>query len=175
MSDPKQAAMLVASMRLLRGSGYVGFDGEVPALHTQAALASAYAHVTAPLRRLIDRYAGEICVSICAKQPVPAWVKDAITRVPEEMRAADRRSSTYERAILDLVEAGILAPQVGAIFDGVIVDVSGKEPTHGSVTIQAPAVESPVTGTVNLPLGQAVKVTLAVADVATRKVAFALA
>ena len=173
--DPKQAAMLVSSTRLLRGSGYVGFDGEVPELHTQAALASAYAHVTAPLRRLIDRYAGEICVAICANQPVPGWVRDAIGRLPEEMRAADHRSSTYEKAIVDLVEAGILAPQVGEQFDGVIVDVSGKEPTHGSVTIQAPAVEASVSGTAALPLGQAVKVTLVTADVSTRKVAFSLA
>lgn len=173
--DPKQAAVLVASTRLLRGSGYVGFDGEVPELHTQAALASAYAHVTAPLRRLIDRYAGEICIAICAGKPVPAWVTDAIARVPEEMRAADRRSATYERAILDLIEAGILAPHVGEVFDGVIVDVSGTEPTRGSVTVQAPAVEASVTGAAELPLGQAVKVTLATADVASRKVAFTLA
>jgi len=174
-SDPKQAAMLVASTRLLRGSGYVGFDGEVPELHTQAALASAYAHVTAPLRRLIDRYAGEICIAICAGRPIPDWVKDAIARVPEEMRAADHRSSTYEKAILDLVEAGILAPQVGEQFDGVIVDVSGKEPTRGSVTIQAPAVEASVSAAAALPLGQAVTVTLVTADVSTRKVAFSLA
>lgn len=173
-SDPKQAAMLVSSTRLLRGSGYAGFDGEVPELHTQAALASAYAHVTAPLRRLIDRYAGEICVAICAGQPIPGWVKDAISRVPEEMKAADHRSSTYEKAIVDLVEAGILAPQLGQQFDGVIVDVNGKEPTRGSVTIQAPAVEASVSGAATLPLGQAVKVTLVTADVTTRKVEFSL-
>jgi hypothetical protein len=41
------------------------------------------------------------------------------------------------------------------------------------VTIQAPAVEAPVSGTV-VPLGQEVTVTLASADVATRKVAFTL-
>lgn len=174
-SDPKQAAMLVASTRLLRGSGYVGFDGEVPELHTQAALASAYAHVTAPLRRLIDRYAGEICLAICADQPVPPWVLDSLTRVPEEMRAAEHRSATYQKAILDLVEAGILAPRVGQDFDGVIVEVSAKEPTHGSVTLQAPAVEAPVSGAAALPLGQAVKVTLRTADVTARKVAFTLA
>ena len=172
--DPKQAAVLVASTRLLRGSAYAGFDGEVPALHTQAALAAAYAHVTAPLRRLIDRYAGEICVAICAGQPIPSWVRDALSAVPETMRAADRRSSTYEKAILDLVEAGVLAPQVGQSFDGVIVDVSAKDPARGSVTLRAPAVEAAVTGTAELPLGQAVKVTLTTADVASRKVAFTL-
>ena len=174
-SDPKQAAMLVASTRLLRGSAYAGFDGEIPQLHEQAALAAAYAHVTAPLRRLIDRYAGEICVAICAGQPVPDWVKQAITTVPAAMRDADRRSSTYEKAILDLVEAGILAPEVGQVFDGVIVSVNGKDPSQGSVTIQAPAVEAPISGATALQLGQPVKVRLATAEVLARKVAFALA
>ena len=173
-TDPKQAAMLVAATRLLRGSAYAGFNGEVPVLHTQAALASAYAHVTAPLRRLVDRYAGEICVAICAGQPVPAWVVAALDTVPATMHAADRRSSTYEKAILDLVEAGVLAPQVGQRFDAVVVDVNLKEPTRGSATIQAPAVEAAVTGTRPLPLGEAVTLTLTRADVATRSVAFTL-
>ena len=58
--------MIVACTRLLRGSGYVGFNGETPEQPEHAALASEYAHVTAPLRRLVDRYAGEVCVALCA-------------------------------------------------------------------------------------------------------------
>ena len=69
---PNEAAMVTACTRLLRGSGYVGFDGEVPADPIHSALASEYAHVTAPLRRLGDRYAGEICVALCAGTDVPA-------------------------------------------------------------------------------------------------------
>ena len=68
---PAHAAMVVACTRLLRGSGYVGFNGEVPAQPQHAALVSEYAHVTAPLRRLGDRYAGEICVALCAGTEVP--------------------------------------------------------------------------------------------------------
>ena len=55
-------------------AAYVGFDGEVPADPQHAALASEYAHVTAPLRRLGDRYAGEVCVALCAGTDVPDWV-----------------------------------------------------------------------------------------------------
>ena len=77
---PNEAAMITACTRLLRGSGYVGFDGEVPAEPIHSALASEYAHVTAPLRRLGDRYAGEICVALCAGTDVPAWVLEKLPR-----------------------------------------------------------------------------------------------
>ena len=82
-AQPNHAAMVVACTRLLRGSGYVGFDGEVPEQPQHAALASEYAHVTAPLRRLGDRYAGEICVALCAGTEVPDWVLARLGELPE--------------------------------------------------------------------------------------------
>lgn len=174
-AKPNHAAMVVACTRLLRGSGYTAFHGELPEQSMHSALAAQYAHVTAPLRRLVDRYAGEICVAICAGTPVPDWVLAKLEVIPEEMRASDHRSSSYERAILDLVEAGVLAPRVGEQFDGVVVETDDRtDPaTHGQVTIQDPAVEAPVSGA-SVPLGEEVKVTLASADVTTRKVAFTL-
>ena len=39
-----------------RGAGYTAFDGEAPAETEHFAIAGAYAHATAPLRRLQDRY-----------------------------------------------------------------------------------------------------------------------
>jgi len=174
-AKPQHAAMMVACTRLLRGSGYATFDGELPELTEHAALASEYAHVTAPLRRLVDRYAGEICVALCADEPIPGWVHDALATLPAEMRASAHRSSAYEHGVVDLVEAGVLAPRVGETFDGVIVDVDEKTGLRGSVTIQEPAVEAAVTGETPLPLGTDVRVTLATADIATRKVAFTLA
>lgn len=174
-ADPRHAAMTVACTRLLRGSGYAAFDGELPALTEHAALASEYAHVTAPLRRLVDRYAGEVCVALCADEPVPDWVHQALATLPEEMRASARRSSSYEHAVVNLVEAGVLAKRVGETFRGVIVEVDEKTGTRGSVTIQEPAVEAPVVGAQPLPLGTDVTVTLASADLTTRRVAFELA
>ena len=174
--DPKHAAMTVACTRLLRGSGYAAFDGELPAWTEHAALASEYAHVTAPLRRLVDRYAGEICVALCADRPVPQWVHQALTTLPDEMRASAHRSSAYERGVVDLVEAGVLESHVGESFEGVIVEVDEKTGTHGSVILREPAVEASVaaSGSDPLPLGTDVAVTLASVDVATRKVAFTL-
>ena len=66
--------MLNACTLLFRGAGYQAFRGTLPEQPMHAAIAAPYAHVTAPLRRLVDRYAGEICVAICAGQPVPEWV-----------------------------------------------------------------------------------------------------
>lgn len=174
-TNPKHAAMTVACTRLLRGSGYATFDGELPALTEHSALASEYAHVTAPLRRLADRYAGEVCVALCADRPVPDWVHAALPALPEEMRASAHRSSAYEHAVVNLVEAGVLAPHLGETFDGVIVEVDERSGTHGSVTIQEPAVEAAVTAATPLQLGTDASVTLTSAEVATRKVGFTLA
>jgi exoribonuclease R len=172
--QPRHAAMVVACTRLLRGSGYVGFDGEVPADPQHAALASEYAHVTAPLRRLGDRYAGEICLALCAGSDVPDWVLEKLHQLPETMRDSARRAHRYESAVLDLVEAGVLSDRVGEDFAGVVVDVSGKDPSRGVVTVQDPAVEAQLVGPAELPLGTDVTVRLSRADVATRSVQFTL-
>ena len=171
---PAHAAMVAASTRLLRGSGYVGFDGEVPAEPQHAALASEYAHVTAPLRRLGDRYAGEICVSLCAGTEVPGWVLEKLPGLPDTLRASGQRANRYERSILDLVEAGLLADRVGDIFDAVVVEVDEDDPTRGEITVADPAIEARVVSGVDLPLGRSVKVRLAEADVGARRVQFEL-
>jgi exoribonuclease R len=174
-SRPAHAAMIEACTRLLRGSGYVAFDGEVPADPRHAGLASEYAHVTAPLRRLGDRYAGEICVALCAGTDVPPWVLAKLRDLPHALQDSARRAHQYENAVLDLVEAGLLSHRVGDVFAGVIVDARDDDDRRGTVTIQDPAVEAPVSGPSTLPLGTDVRVKLVTADVATRKVAFALA
>lgn len=172
---PTHAAMVAACTRLLRGSGYVGFDGEVPADPQHAALASEYAHVTAPLRRLGDRYAGEICVALCAGVDVPDWVTAKLHELPRTLKASAQRASRYEHSILDLVEAGVLARRVGDTFDAVVVEVDEDDGTRGELTVPDPAVEARVVGSGGLPLGQAVEARLARADVATRSVEFELA
>jgi exoribonuclease R len=175
--DPKQpshAAMVVACTRLLRGSGYVSFVGELPDQSEHTALASQYAHVTAPLRRLGDRYASEICVALCAGEEVPGWVLDRLGEVPDTMQKADRLAHQYENAVIDLVEAGVLRSRVGEKFGGVIVDRDEKDDKRGTVTIQDLAVEARVSGQERLPLGAEVTVTLAEADLGSRSVAFSL-
>ncbi len=74
--------------RLLGGAGYTTFDGWPPEGAEHAGVASAYAHVTAPLRRLVDRYALEVCVSLVAGIDPPDWVRTAMPRLPEEMASS---------------------------------------------------------------------------------------
>jgi exoribonuclease R len=173
-SKPAHAAMVVACTRLLRGSGYAAFNGEVPEQPVHSALSSEYAHVTAPLRRLVDRYAGEVCVALCAGTEVPSWVVDRLSELPDLMRDSGRRASAYERAVVDLVESALLASRVGETFSGVIVEVEDDDPERGLVTIADPAIEARVVAERDLPLGTHVQVRLATADVEQRRVQFAL-
>jgi len=169
---PRHAAMLDACTTLFRGAGYQAFVDSIPADAEHAALAIDYAHCTAPLRRLVDRYAGEVCLALCAGTAVPAWAVEALAALPEEMAAAGRRASTYERSIVDLVEVCLLAHRVGEVFTGTVVEVDSAH-RHGTVVVADPAVQARVSG-LDLPLGHEVAVRLVEADLARGAVAFAL-
>ena len=173
-SRPNHAAMVIACTQLLRGSGYVGFDGAVPAQPQHSALASEYAHVTAPIRRLVDRYALEICVSLCEEQPVPDWVLAKLSELPKTMQESGHRASQYESSVLNLVEAAVLRPHLGQVFAGVVVQVDEQDEHKGDVVIQEPAIGADVTSLQNLPLGTDVRVKLVEADPETRTVRFEL-
>ena len=173
-SLPHHAAMVLACTQLLRGSGYVGFNGAVPGQPEHSALASEYAHVTAPLRRLVDRYALEVCLALCAETEVPGWVLARLERLPATMQESGQRASRYERTILDLVEAAVLHKHVGETFPGVVVSVE-EDATRGRVVIQEPAIEAAVSAPHDLPLGTDVRVRLAEADPESRTVRFELA
>ncbi len=167
-------AMLTASTSVLRGAGYVAFNGSLPAQSTHSALATHYTHATAPLRRLVDRYTGEVCVALCAKQPVPDWVLAALPRLPATMQVSGHRARQYEKAVLDLAEAAALAPRVGETFDGAIVEVAATDARKGVVIVRDQAVEASVSSDSALPLGSDVRVTLVEADPLTRITRFVL-
>lgn len=171
-SKPAEAALLTEATTLLRGAAYVAFDGSVPDDVEHAAIAAPYAHATAPLRRLVDRFVGEVCVAVCAGDDVPGWVRDALPLLPSLMAGGDRRASEYERGCLDLVEAVLLADRVGETFSGVVVDVRDDR-TSGVVQLRDPVVRGRVEGA-DLPLGERVDVRLAEASVDRRTVRFTL-
>jgi len=169
----EQAAVLSESTVLLRGASYVAFDGEAPANAEHSGVASTYAHATAPLRRLADRYVGEVCLAITADMSVPDWVRAALPGLPETMAKSSRRAQQYGGGIISTVEAAVLEPSVGRIFDAVVIDVD-EDDDAGTVQLQEPAVTARCEGK-NLPLGERVVVRLDEADVAKRRVRFALA
>jgi exoribonuclease R len=105
---PAHAAMLNACAELFRGAGYAAFDSTLPE-HTQhAALATDYAHATAPLRRLVDRYAGEVCVALCAGRPVPEWVMTGARHPPDVIRSREQATLTAVGVTDDDREDGLI-------------------------------------------------------------------
>jgi exoribonuclease R len=169
---PAHAAFLVESTVLLRGSGYEAFDGKAPAHPVHAGIGAPYAHATAPLRRLVDRYVGEVCVALCADTQVPDWARSALPELPESMGQSDRHAQQYEAGIVSAVEAAVLAGSVGQEFDAVVVEVDEHD-GGGVVQLVDPAVTARCEG--DVPLGERVRVRLTLADVARRQVRFELA
>jgi exoribonuclease R len=168
---PAHAAMLNACTLLFRGAGYQAFkNGVLPEQPLHAAIAAPYAHTTAPLRRLVDRYTGETCVAISAGQGVPDWVAAALPQLPAVMEESDRRAKKYERGTIDLVEAMVLAPRLGQTFTGTVLEVD-TEDDYGVLQLADPAVEARVKGG-DLVLGQQIPATLVAADLLAGKVEF---
>ncbi|MEU0003600.1 RNB domain-containing ribonuclease [Streptomyces sp. NPDC006314] len=172
---PRHAAFLQECTTLLRGARYTPFrDGVLPAITTHAAVAAPYAHCTAPLRRLADRYASEICLAAVAGQAPPDWVVAALDALPRQMAEGSRRAGMIERGCVDIVEAALLKDRVGDVFDGCVVDVDEHRPTVGTVQVESPAVIGPVEGE-RLPLGERLRVRLTRADPGTAKILFTAA
>ncbi|WP_152360400.1 RNB domain-containing ribonuclease [Microlunatus speluncae] len=171
--DPAQgphAAMLAACTSLFRGAGYASFAGAAPEQPVHAALATEYAHTTAPLRRLVDRYVGEICLALTAGEPVPDWITTALPELPATMQASEQKAKRYEREVVNLVELALLRTKDGMIFDAMITEVDRKK-GRGEVVIADPAVEAAVLGD-GLRLGEELKVRLVQAELDRGTVAF---
>ena len=164
---PAQAALLNAVPALLRGASYTPFDGEPPALRTHSAVAAPYAHVTAPLRRLVDRWGLQICLSLCEGRDQAAWVRDGLADLPDQMATGSHRARALERANVDLVEAFVLQDQVGQEFVAAVLETRGNT---SLVQLTDPPVISRVQGV--LPLGERTTVKLRAVDVAARSVTF---
>ena len=167
-------ALRRAATSLLRGAGYTVFDtangAPPPADAGHAGIGSPYAHVTAPLRRLVDRFGTEVCLAVAAGADVPVWLRAALPTLPEAMAASDAVAGAVGRACVDRTEAALLGDHVGADVDVVVL----RAPTDngpGEVYLQAPPVLARCTGP--LRLGETARVRLVEADPATGRIAFA--
>jgi exoribonuclease R len=157
---PAHAALLHQAAGSGHGAGYTAFDGTPPEASTHFAIASTYAHVTAPLRRLADRYALEVCLALSAGAQVPADVRAALPDLPAIMAAGTQRAGRAERAVVDLVEVTVLADRVGERFDAVAID-------DDLLQLPDPAVRTRYDGP-PLPVGETVGVRLASVDPVAR-------
>ena len=141
----------------LRGAGYVAFDGTVPAAHEHGALATPYAHVTAPLRRLGDRFANAVVLALVAGEAVPPWALAALGDLPKLMGQANGREHSLSAAVVDFVETMSLRHRVGEQFDAAIVDVDQR---GAMAQLRDPAVLARVPGAPANDLGRDVEVRL---------------
>ncbi|NLG22527.1 MAG: RNB domain-containing ribonuclease [Actinomycetales bacterium] len=165
--DPKHLAIIHDATALFRGASYEAFDGSVPEQTEQAAIAAPYTHVTAPLRRLIDRFVLVVCEALTQGGEIPAWVREALPTLPEIMDESGRLAKAVERACTDATEAAVLAHRVGEQFDAVVVDDAKK---GWQVQLTEPAVNAIAEG--EAELGSEVRVELVEADIATQTVRF---
>ena len=165
-TDPRQAALMLAIRRASGGASYQPFRAGVVPWH--AAMAAPYAHATAPLRRLADRYVVEAALAVANGQMVPD--PGVFERLPPVMARGDALAARIDRAVIDLAETVALAGRVGATFAATVVDADAK---GGRVQLADEAVVARVTASGLVP-GAAVRVRLMAADVGTRSLRFDL-
>jgi exoribonuclease R len=171
-SRPRHAAFADLAAELLRGAAYtlVVAPGDVgpPGDAGHAGVGGPYAHVTAPLRRLVDRFATEVCLSVSAGEEVPPWVLAGLAELPERMADGDRRAKKLDRAVVDAAEALVLSTRVGQVFPAAVVETGER---FGTVVLDDPAVRGRC-DTRHLPLGAEIQVRCTEADVVARSVRF---
>lgn len=163
---PRGMAVMREAQKLLRGAGYVDLAEKEPEVH--AGIGGHYSHVTAPLRRLVDRYATEVCLALCAGTDVPEWVREDTPRVLKTMGRTSQLANTVDRACLNLTEATVLHPWVGHNFEGVFLRAEGEQ---ARVFVIDPPVLAECHGHPDQP--REATISLVRADVEKRDVVFA--
>ena len=124
--QPRIEVLVRQARRVLRGADYIFFRGSAPEQPLHAALALPYAHATAPLRRLADRYVLDLLATL-AHGGTPSDAEIAtLEALPPIMNTADGRSSKLERRSVDIAEAATLQSWTGKLLDAVVVDVRSE-------------------------------------------------
>ena len=193
--DPKQpldAVMLQQAARVTGGARYVAFEGEVNARHS--AIAALYAHVTAPLRRLADRYVLDLLVALANGAAPRQELIETLHELPRVMSNADRLSRQLEAAILDFAEVRLMQDRVGEIFAAMVIGLRQEGVTvqmtdpplrtlipvtvwssqGNEATLSSDGAMLELAGT-NITLGQMLSLRLEAANQKARSLSFSLA
>ena len=125
-AQPNAAAFMLAIRRAGNGASYVPYQEGVKPWH--AAMAATYCHMTAPLRRLADRYVVRAALAVANSQPVPDEVTAAFARLGPVMAKADARANQIDRAVIDLAEAAMLSGREGESFAAMVTEVDDIGP-----------------------------------------------
>lgn len=119
-NDPKHAAFMLAVRRAGGGASYVTHtEGVVP---WHSAVAATYAHTTAPLRRLADRYVVAAVLAVANGRAVPEHVEAALPKLPSAMARTASKAGQIDRAVIDLAEAVMLEGHEGHTYVAVVVE-----------------------------------------------------
>lgn len=193
--DPKQplhAVLLHQAARVTGGARYIAFEGKTDAWHS--AIASSYAHVTAPLRRLADRYVLDLLLELAnGKHPDKAMI-ETLYELPAVMSEADRLSRQLETAIVDFAEARLMQDRVGEVFNAMVIGLRNE---GAIVQITEPPIRNLIPTVVwsadgaeaelsddgatlaiagrQITLGETIKLRLAAANPRARNLSFSLA
>ncbi|MEV4735469.1 MULTISPECIES: RNB domain-containing ribonuclease [unclassified Microbacterium] len=170
-ADPLTLPVLEAAAMLFRGAGYATFDGSLPSSTEQAAIAAPYAHATAPLRRLVDRWSLAICLAVSEGRDVPPWARDSLADIPGLMQESGQRASRLDAQTVNCVEAALLSPLIGTVVDATVIEVRGERAT---VQIAEPAVTASAPVPPDTAPGSVVRLRIVDTDISAGTVEFAL-
>ena len=186
-SNSKHVSFQNQATSLFRGAGYQLLHLTEEPAQKHSALANYYAHVTAPLRRLADRYVTEVCLVISqleredaevsqkrVLEMLPEWVISGLAELPQVMMASTRAANSYTKAAVELVEAALVRQFLGKLVSATIIEVNEKKPYRGELILSELAVRARVKESSNqaLPLATEILAVATEADLATRKVQF---
>ncbi len=155
-------AALTALRHAMSRAQYAYFDGAPPAQPEHYALAAPYAHVTAPMRRLCDRYVLELL----ADGP-DEFLRDALRRLPATMARCEARAGRLERELIDATEAAVLQHRLGEHFRAVVL---ASDQRGAQIQIDEPPVIARLD--TDARAGAHLDVVLIAADPATRAITF---
>ncbi len=144
-------------------ASYAVYSEKITPWHS--AIAATYAHATAPMRRLADRYVLDLACLLANGDSVPQSLTEKISQLPKVMERCEGLASNVDRAVIDLLEAVSLQHRVGEILDAEVVDTE-----NGIVQTFDSAIRARASKLRNFENGAKVRVRIDVADPVRRRV-----
>ena len=164
--NPRHTAFRSAVRRAGPRATYAPYQEGIVPWHS--AMAATYAHATAPLRRLADRYVIEAALQIASGGAVSPGLTTIFQILPPVMDRADARAAQIERATLDLAEAIMLEGSEGKRFSAVVTDIDER---GARIQLADQAVIARVDAQGAVP-GDTIEVALTAVDVDQRRTTF---
>ncbi len=164
--DPTNVVHQRFLLLVRRAGGRASYATYTPdKLPWHAAIGATYAHATAPMRRLADRYVLDLVCLLIRNANVPSELLERLAALPAVMSAGEGKAKGVDRALIDLIEVVSLQDRIGEVLEAEVVDADlGIVQTHDS------AIRSRAAQLGNVSNGDIVRVRIDKADLATRRI-----